>query len=372
MLSKRYGVGDVLKQDVYSLQGHLLIPRGAMISERLMAQIHKWEEIGVLIDKVPSSGSRNAQEPESDGEDICFLPRRKSKEEDVLYHQAIETVRDVFLDIRAGHVFNQQAVQERASAIVSSVIHDEKVGFRLNHLWQADDYTLHHSVDVCLLSTLIGLSIGMDREELNELAAGAILHDVGKIYIPRSILNKKGALSNREYETIKKHPVFGVKYFQETGMDLSDAQLYCILQHHEHCDGTGYPQGLRYPRIHLFARIVAVADVFSALTAGRPHRAPMDQLHAIDILCRESRSHLDMHIVSILINRLRDLLLHTRVRLNTGDEGYVVDFFESSPLRPTVLVTQDAFGRKVVSPYLVHLRQEQELSLQEILSGKQA
>ncbi|MBM7867667.1 HD domain-containing protein [Heliobacterium gestii] len=369
MLSKQYRVGDVLRQDVYSLQGHLLIPRGTQVSERLFAQIRKWEEIGLLVDKASAPRPRSSPEAKGDGEETAQLLQEKNQEAAHLYHAAIETVRDVFLDIREGHVFNQKAVQEQAADIVSSVIHDEKVGFRLNRLWEADDYTLHHSVDVCLLSILIGLNLGMERQELEELAVGAILHDVGKIYIPRSVLNKKSALNGKEFEMIKKHPVFGVKYFQETGMDLTDAQLYCVLQHHEHCDGTGYPQGLRYPRIHLYARVVAVADVFSALTAERPHRASMDQLHAVDILCRQSRSHLDLHIVSVLIERLRELLLHMRVRLSTGDEGYVVDFLESSPLQPTVLVTQDAFGRKVVSPYLVHLRHEKELSLQEILPG---
>ncbi|MTV49036.1 HD domain-containing protein [Heliobacillus mobilis] len=416
IISRHYNVGDELGHDIFSLKGRLLIPKGTVITERIYQQILKWEEIGMLTSKTAedSDESTDEEQPSQVGVSVSvrrptsdsqasepgatipvekppsgkidsisesgdksqevlyekFLSLKKSKQEEKLFQESIETVRDVFMDIRQGNGFQEEPVRKMTSDIVDTVVKDEKVSLRLSRLWDLDDHILHHSVDVCLLSTMIGINLGVSGDDLRRLATGAILHDVGKIYIPKSVLNKQGPLTERETELLKKHPVFGVKYFQDKESMLSKEEYFCILHHHEKCSGNGYPQGLQYAQIHLFARIVAVADVYSMATSNFGHHDKVDQLHAVDILAKEMTDYLDKHIVHVFVDRMRDLMLNTKVRLNTGEEGYVVKFYIDSPLLPTILLTDDKDGRKVVSPYLVHLRERPDMFIKQVLREK--
>ncbi|MBM7868184.1 HD domain-containing protein [Heliobacterium gestii] len=362
-VSEQYAVGDMLAADVFTVDGRLLIPKGTLLTDAIYRQILKWEEIGILTGQKPKAVT-------GAGLEMQYESLKKVGQEQVLFQHSIETVRDVFLDMREGHGFNEGAIRDTTAEIVSSIARDEKIGLRLSRLWDTDDYTLHHSVDVCLLSTMIGMSLGLSKAELESLAVGAILHDIGKIYIPDEILNKRGKLTDEEFALIRTHPEAGMKVFQESGVRLPEEQMACILQHQEWCNGKGYPNGLRYAQIHLFARIVAVADVYSALTTNRSYRGRLDHINAVSIISSSARDHLDKHIVFVFIDRLRDLMLNTRVRLSTGEEGYVVQFYEDSPLQPTVLVTETADGRKLVSPYLIHLKEKTDVFIQQVLFGK--
>ncbi|MBC9786161.1 HD-GYP domain-containing protein [Heliobacterium chlorum] len=360
-VSEQYNVGEELAKDVFTVDGRLLIPKGTFLTDAIYKQILKWEEIGILTGQKPKAVESLTDQ---------FEALKRVKQEQVLFEQSIETVRDVFIDMREGHGFNEEAIRNTASNMVSAIAKDEKLGLRLSRLWESDDYTLHHSVDVCLLSTMIGMNLGLSGDEIQSLAAGAILHDIGKINIPDAILNKKGKLTDEEFKIIKSHPEAGLKIFQDSGIPLPEEQKCCILQHQEWCNGRGYPNKLKYAEIHLFARIVAVADVYSALTTNRAYRSRMDHIHAVDILNKDSTDHLDKHIVYTFMNRLRDLMLNTRVRLSTGDEGYVVQFYQESPLQPTVLVTDTVHGEKLVSPYLVHLKEKTDIFIEQVLYGK--
>ncbi|WP_170270541.1 HD-GYP domain-containing protein [Heliorestis acidaminivorans] len=359
VLSNRYKAGDILDIDVYTLTGRLLIPKDTVLTETIFQQILKWEDTGVLAGKK----RRDNKQPNS------LNHTSKQAQNQLLFQQSIETVRDVFLDFREGHGFNEQKIRHTTNNLVTQIVQDEKVGLRLSRLWDSDDYTLHHSVDVCLLSTMIGLNLGLTESELQVLATGAILHDIGKIHIPLEVLNKKGKLDEEEYRLIKKHPEIGMSLFEEQNLSLSHEESCCILQHHEWCNGEGYPYKLKYAKIHLYARIIAVADVYSALTTNRSYRGRLDHIRATDILTNQARDHLDKHIVFVFLDRLRDLMLNTRVRLSNGVEGYVVQFYDNAPLQPTVLVTENEGGEKIVSPYLIHLKERTDLMIERVLYG---
>ncbi|MDD2421357.1 MAG: HD-GYP domain-containing protein, partial [Heliobacteriaceae bacterium] len=134
------------------------------------------------------------------------------------------------------------------------------------------------------------------------------------------------------------------------------------------CNGTGYPVGLKYADIHLFARIVAVADISSALTTRRAYRERLNLYRATDILRNEFKGFLDKHIVFVLMDRLHDLLLNNRVCLSSGEVGCVIQFFEDAPLHPLVLVTNDKEGRMLVSPYLLNLRETTEVFVERVVA----
>ncbi len=162
-----------------------------------------------------------------------------------------------------------------------------------------DPYTQGHSIRVSTYSLAIGRRLGLSPEELHQLRIGSLLHDIGKIGVPDAILKKPGPLTAEEYKEVKKHPALGI-HILEPVSQLSDI-LPAIAQHHERLDGSGYPAGLKGNEIHLVGRIVAVADVFDALTSERPYRKAMDIEEAFEFLQSRSGREFEPSCVQELI-----------------------------------------------------------------------
>ncbi len=163
-----------------------------------------------------------------------------------------------------------------------------------------DPYTEGHSQRVSDYSVAIANELGLSAEMRHSIRIGALLHDIGKIGVPDTILTKPGRLTPEEFSEIKKHPAIGANIIQQ--VRLLENELPALAQHHERLDGRGYPKGLKGDQISPIARIVAVADVFDALTSDRPYRPAMDVETAIEILKREAGPHLDPRYVDALIS----------------------------------------------------------------------
>lgn len=162
-----------------------------------------------------------------------------------------------------------------------------------------DPYTNGHSQRVSEFSVAIGRQLGISPEDLHQLRIGALLHDIGKIGIPDHILSKPGRLTEEETDKMKEHPTIGANIMRN--VRLLREELPALAEHHEHIDGTGYPNGLTGERISLFGRVVAVADVFDALTSTRPYRQPMDVEEVLNRMQHDSGSHFDDTCVQALI-----------------------------------------------------------------------
>lgn len=164
-----------------------------------------------------------------------------------------------------------------------------------------DPYTKGHSVRVVEYSMMIGEACGLARDELKNLEVSAILHDVGKIGIPDEILRKPGRLTDEEYEYIKKHPMFGAEII--TPISQMKALMPNIMHHHERYDGLGYPNGLKGRKIPLFARIIAIADSFDAMTSGRLYRSKFTDAQACQELLDHRGTQFDARLVNVFIRR---------------------------------------------------------------------
>ncbi len=166
---------------------------------------------------------------------------------------------------------------------------ESHVGFKLEHvldhaLGVRDSYTRDHSRRVVALSEAIGARMQLDDHQMDVLSLAAGLHDIGKIGIPDSVLLKTGPLSNREYESIKAHPVIGANMLRSLANPMLDEVAICVLHHHEHWDGNGYPDGLAGEAIPKLSRIVSVVDAYDAMTTRRSYRIPVERARAIEII----------------------------------------------------------------------------------------
>jgi HD-GYP domain-containing protein (c-di-GMP phosphodiesterase class II) len=167
-----------------------------------------------------------------------------------------------------------------------------------------DAYTHGHSFRVARYSVAIGRQIHLTERELPDLEIAAYMHDLGKIGVSESVLAKPGKLSPAEFEEIKKHPVLTNKILEP--INLPDFIVNATLQHHERLDGRGYPFGLKGNEISLFAKIIAVADVFDALTSARPYRDAMTVEDALTIICQGIDTEFDRGVVHAFFTALRD------------------------------------------------------------------
>ncbi|MFA5362683.1 MAG: diguanylate cyclase [Candidatus Omnitrophota bacterium] len=165
-----------------------------------------------------------------------------------------------------------------------------------------DHYTGEHAEHTVYYATSIATAIGLPEEQVECLRKAAILHDLGKIGISEKILHKKSKLSVKEFSEIKKHPLIGVDIIRPIQF-LQDI-IPLVLYHHERWDGKGYPAGLKEEEIPIGARIVALADVYQALTSDRPYRKAYTQQRAVKILREESGTHFDPHLVEVFVRLL--------------------------------------------------------------------
>lgn len=198
-----------------------------------------------------------------------------------------------------------------------------------------DDYTFHHSLSVAILSIAVGLELGMDKRQLYELGLAGLLHDIGKVSIPIEILNKKGRLTDEEFSIVKMHPVHAANHLRERHLVPDDCYLG-IIAHHERWDGNGYPFKLKGERIPYFARILAVADVYDALTSTRPYRNPSPPNEVIEYIMGGVCTHFDEEIVRAFLRKVAPYPVGSRVKLSTGRTATVLKNNPDQPLRPLI------------------------------------
>jgi HD-GYP domain-containing protein (c-di-GMP phosphodiesterase class II) len=231
----------------------------------------------------------------------------------ILYGSATQLVQDVFARPTLGE--NIKRAQDLVESTVSHLMKGgEHLGSMLG-IMSFDYQTYTHSVNVCVFGVALGRRIGLSGMELNELGTGLLLHDVGKSTIDPAILLKQGPLTDAEWVIVKTHPDEGVRMLSESGR-VSKFALAVVHQHHEKCSGAGYPQGIKEPQIHLYAKIAALADVFDALTTKRCYKQAVDSFPAIRIMQNEMAESFNDEL-------LRELILMMNAAEITSDRERV-------------------------------------------------
>lgn len=236
-----------------------------------------------------------------------------------------------------------------AMAVVDKIVDDilslDDIVVNLMDIKTWDGYTFSHSVNVCVLSIITGVKLDICYDDLKELGVGALLHDIGKIMIPHEILQKKAALSESEYEIIKQHSLFGYNILKSMP-NISDKAARVALEHHERYDGNGYPNGLPMEEIHIFSRIVAITDMFDALTSDRIYRKKINTNQALDYLTVIAAPSLDFRVLCCFVKVIPPFPVGTGIVLNTGEKGIVVQLNENLPNRPIIRIVFDTEGKK--------------------------
>ncbi len=226
--------------------------------------------------------------------------------------------------------------------MVDLLMEDESVILGMSTMRNYDDYTYTHSVNVSILSLCLGKRIGLSRVSLRTLGICGLVHDLGKVEIPRDILNKPGKLSDLEFREIEKHPLGSVRQIIKlrASRDLKARILLPPFEHHLKYDLSGYPRVNRRKPVSLFGRILAIADVFDAMTSPRKYRpTAISPDRALGLMQDGAGKEFDPILLKVFVNMLGVYPVGTLVQLDTGAMGLVMETPEDTDrTRPRVML----------------------------------
>lgn len=271
-----------------------------------------------------------------------------------LHERAKKITKQLYLDARAGKSIDTEMAQKIVDTFVDSCFKKPHLVVTLSRLKSFDDYTFVHSLNVGVLSIVLGKRYGLDVVGLKNLGMGALLHDIGKMKVPDKILNKPGKLTDEEFEIMKKHPVYGYEMLKND-KNIHEDSLSAIYLHHERADGSGYPLGLREAKIPLSAKIVSIVDVYDAITSKRVYHDALIPPKALQLLFSWSEKHFNKILVKFFMEIIGIYPVGTLVLLDTGELAIVFEQSKDDPTRPKVLVITDE-RRKMKEPYLFDLK----------------
>ncbi|KAI7265873.1 hypothetical protein KC345_g8373 [Hortaea werneckii] len=240
-----------------------------------------------------------------------------------MVHNLVDTSKDLFESYRISRKIPLADIRKDVVPAIQEISRNPDIFALFSAVQGKDDYTYQHNVGVGVLSTLIGRWMGMNEADLSVLSTAAILHDVGKLKIPNEILNKPGKLTEEEFNLVKKHTIFGYEMLKETTGANSRITL-AALQHHERNDGRGYPLGLKEEQIDSYSKIIAVADIFHAMSSQRPYHEPVPFHVIVDQMRRGSFGALDPHVVSVFLENIVKRTVGREVLLTDGRIGEIV------------------------------------------------
>jgi HD-GYP domain-containing protein (c-di-GMP phosphodiesterase class II) len=230
---------------------------------------------------------------------------------------------------------NIDSLKSIAKDIVSQLLEkDKSISLDIKDLRTYDNYTYKHSVNVAVISTIIGIYLSYDEESLYELCLAALMHDIGKTKIDPGIINKPGRLSMMEYRIVQEHARYSYDILDENYL-ISARTKQAVLHHHENEDGTGYPDRLVGDEIPPYAKIIHVADVYDALTSKRPYKKPYALSEAIEYLMGGSNVLFDRKAVEAFLEAVPVYAKGIDVLMTNGERAIVVSN-TSNPLRPIV------------------------------------
>jgi HD-GYP domain-containing protein (c-di-GMP phosphodiesterase class II) len=267
------------------------------------------------------------------------------------YFNTVLVTRDISQKISLGEKISLKKAKRVMETMVNNIIEDESMLVGMTSIKDYDDYTYHHSVNVSILSIALGHRLGLSKKTLAELGLSALMHDLGKVEVPKEILNKPIEFSDEDWNIIMKHPAWGAcAVFKIKGVDITSMSAFIsAFEHHLNYDLSGYPKLRSKIELNFFSRIIAIADQYDAMTSSRVYsRIPLPPDKALSIMIDRSGTQLDPYLTKVFINMVGVYPLGSIVMLNTRELGIVFDSNTNPDFldRPRVIILVDREGNK--------------------------
>ncbi|MBM7693584.1 HD-GYP domain-containing protein (c-di-GMP phosphodiesterase class II) [Peribacillus deserti] len=332
----------IIRNKTVITANHLEILKAFLIKE---ASVEKTMIDGRLFD--PKERIEN--EDEDNKEESSFTQH---------YLKAVQNYKLLFKNWQAGSNLDVAKVREIFLPLLERMLNTKFEIFYLHHYSTKEDYIYHHAIATGLICGYIAKALRYDDGEIMQIALAGCLSDCGMAKIPASIIDKKSSLSSSEFEEIKKHPAYGLKMVQHNTF-LRDGVKFAIAQHHERLDGSGYPIRNKEQKLHPFSKIVAVADVFHAMTSERVYRKKESPFKVLEMIKQDYFGKFDLAVLQTLLDGISTYLSGNQVKLSNGTIARVLFIEQKSPTRPLVQLADSA--------EIVNLEQKREWYIEEVL-----
>lgn len=330
--------GMITAEDVYTYNNQLILQRGTVLTDKTITKLEFYSIFSVRVeDNIPARPRPQIDEPYSVR--VKSSPEFRSFKNN--YDAELQGLHNTMNDLAAKNVeVDVDLLLSRSLSLLESVKSSNfSVLDMLHNMRQYDDLTYAHSMNVALICNVFAGWLNMSTQDIELATLCGLLHDIGKLKIPDSIIKKPAKLTDAEYEIIKTHPIEGYKLLNR--LDLNDHIKNAALMHHERCDGSGYPLNMTDAAIDPFAKMVAIADVYDAMTSARIYRGPQCPFTAIELFEQEGLSKYDPRFIMVFLQHIVNTYLQNRVRLNDGREGTIVYINSRYLSRPLVKCNDD-------------------------------
>lgn len=328
--------GSFLAKTIYDDRGTILLREGVQLTENYIKRVVQLGMFSMYI---------NDEYSEKNVEDI-IKPELRQK--------AVRTIKDTFysfekfnLNATKNNVQDKKYIAEKQNyfkaigdivkEIMEEMLCKKTVLINIVDIKSMDNYTYQHCVNVAVLSLVLGIQLQLDRKKLYDLCLGALIHDIGKALVPEEILKKNNKLTEEETSIVREHTKRGYDFLKGS-IDISATARIIALEHHEREDGKGYPDMRKDDEINELAKIVAVADVYDALTSDRPYRKAMSPNDAVEYIMANGQTQFSYEVVKAFSKCIVPYPEGTIVRLSNGEIAVVEDVYPNFVLRPKVKI----------------------------------
>ena len=340
--------GDVLGKEVYSSNGKILLSKGVILKAAYISRLRELDIHGIYIDDDLTS-------------DVIIEDVISDKHR----YEAMAAIEKSCKAIQNENS-NDIDLQGTISNIVQDILFQKEIMISLMDMRNLDNRIYAHSVNVCVLASVLGKGMGLSVDKLNELALGALLHDVGIVNIPKEIINKRGPLTKEEYDLYRMHTTEGYELIRKK-TETSIIIAHMAYQHHEWTNGKGYPRQLKGGAIHPLAEIVAIADFYDCLIHGSPGLPRVLPHTACEIMMANAGVRFRHELIHTFLQYIAAYPTGYTVKLNNGETGVIIGQNKGLPMRPIVRIFSGKINLKQVRVTEYNLVHERTLFVEYII-----
>lgn len=326
--------GMVAGKDIYNSSNLLVVQQGTVLDVKAITKlmIHG-------IYSVPVADEIKPVEKPAWDENISYYQKLRNSESFKKFKKKYDDgiVRysgNLKQAVEKGKKIPEEELLEMAYGILDGGEEKIHIFDMLQNMRDYDDETYAHSMNVALIAAQFARWLHWREEDVRELMLCGLMHDIGKIMVPEEIIRKPDKLTRVEYTRVMEHPVTGARILQKQGMGTHI--INAAFMHHERCDGSGYPRGLKNGEIDTFGKIIAIVDVYEAMTAARVYRGPMCPFVVIELFEEEGMQKYAVEFLLPFLEHIGNTYIQNRVRLNNGQEGNIIFLNKEKLSQPVV------------------------------------
>ncbi|MED4403279.1 HD-GYP domain-containing protein [Metabacillus fastidiosus] len=275
-----------------------------------------------------------------------------------LYVKAVNSYKQLYIAWQSGMTIEISKIRDLVLPLVKALLNNKEEILKISHYTKTEEYYFYHPISVSLLSAYLADSLNMSEGEINQISITGLLADCGMSKIDQSILKKNNPLTEQDFREMKQHPAHSYNMIKNIP-SLKEAVKIGVLQHHERIDGSGYPMSLSGSKLHLYGKIVAIADTFQAMVCDRPYRRKQSPFKVLEQMIEDDFGKFDIMVLDELKKIIAKLSVGTKVRLSNNQIGEIVFTEEQYPTRPML--------RIINTNEFIALKEKRDLYIEELV-----